>query len=195
MHTGPENEKWLLLRVSEGNEEAFAQLYHTYRDKIYSLAFHITRSVVVSEEIVQDSFMKVWQQQARLPEIRDFDAWLFIIARNHIYTALKKMARETTFVIPDDYDIIQEDDITSTIDYKQFSSLLSEAVNQLPPQQYKVYHLLKEEKLSRDDAAAQLGLSPETVKVHLARAMRTIRAYMTVRLPLSVALFVIWRYL
>lgn len=185
----------LLLRIAEGDQQAYAAVFHLYREKIYSLAFHITSSVSASEEIVQDTFLKVWQQQQTLPGIQDFDSWLFIIARNHIYTTLKKMARDATFPLPEEYEPAEMATAEAIIDEKEFRSVLAEALGQLSPQQKEVYHLLKEVGMTREAAAARLGLSPETVKVHLARAMRSVRAYIVARFPLSMALFILWRYL
>lgn len=185
----------LLLRIAEGDQQAYAAVFHLYREKIYSLAFHITSSVSASEEIVQDTFLKVWQQQQTLPGIQDFDSWLFIVARNHIYTTLKKMARDATFPLPEEYEAADITTVETEMDEKEFRSVLAEAVERLSPQQKEVYHLLKEVGMTREAAAAQLGLSPETVKVHLARAMRSVRAYIVARFPLSIALFILWRYL
>lgn len=185
----------LLLRIAEGDQQAYATVFHLYREKIYSLAFHITSSVSAAEEIVQDTFLKVWQQQQTLPGIQDFDSWLFIIARNHIYTTLKKMARDATFPLPEEYELSEMATAETAIDEKEFRSVLAEALGRLSPQQKEVYHLLKEVGMTREAAAAQLGLSPETVKVHLARAMRSVRAYIVARFPLSIALFILWRHL
>lgn len=185
----------LLLQIAEGDQQAYAAVFHLYRERIYSLAFHITSSVPASEEIVQDTFLKVWQQQQTLPDIKDFDSWLFIVARNHTYTTLKKMARDATIPLPEEYEPADMATIEAVMDEKEFRSILTEALERLSPQQKEVYYLLKEVGMTREAVAARLGLSPETVKVHLARAMRSVRAYVVARLPLSVALFILWRYL
>ena len=185
----------LLLQIAEGDQQAYAAVFHLYREKVYSLAFHITSSVTASEEIVQDTFLKVWQQQQTLPGIQDFDSWLFVVARNHIYTTLKKMARDATFSLPEEYEPADMITAETIIDEKEVRSILAEALERLSPQQKEVYHLLREVGMTREAVAARLGLSPETVKVHLARAMRSVRAYVVARLPLSAALFILWRYL
>src|SRR5215813_13799730 len=89
----PDNEKILLMRIAAGAQDAFATIYARYHEKIYALSYHLTRSEVAAEEIVQDVFLKVWMQKEALPEVRDFESWLFILARNYIYTWLKASAR------------------------------------------------------------------------------------------------------
>lgn len=105
------------------------------------------------------------------------------------------MAREATFALPDTYELADMATVESVMDEKEFRAVLAEALTSLSPQQLQVYHLIKEQGLSREAAAGRLGLSPETVKVHLARAMRSIRAYIVARLPLAAAMAVLWRYL
>ncbi len=67
---------------------------------------------------------------------------------------------------------------------RDFERVLQNAVRQLPPQQERVYHLSKVEGRPRHEVADLLQLSPETVKVHLARAMRSIREYCTARMDI-----------
>jgi len=188
----PDNEKILLKQIAEGAQDAFAAIYTRYHEKIYALSYHLTKSEVVAEEIVQDVFMKVWVQKETLPEIRDFESWLFILARNHIYTWLKSSARLQTYEsLTDDHVSIEPLAVEAEIHRKELENLLHEAVQQLPPQQQQVYILSREEQLTREAIAVRLGLSPETVKVHMSRAMRSIRAYIMSRTPLTVMIFVL----
>src|SRR5689334_1223372 len=87
-----ENEAVLLRAISKGDEKAFAEIFHRYRNKIYSVAFRLTNSAQVSEEVLLDVFLKVWAKKEELPEVKDFAAWLFIITRNRVFSTLKQMA-------------------------------------------------------------------------------------------------------
>jgi len=187
------NEQELLKQLSEGNEAAFASLYGHYKDKIYSIAYSLTKSVPLAEETVQDVFMKMWLKRVSLREAQSFKDYLFIVTRNHIFNLLKRQALhelavdklsrqpQHSFPAPDDF-----------LENKAYRDLLQQAINQLPAQQQQVYKLSKEQGLKREEVAAQLGLSPETVKIHLARAMRAIRAYCLSRLDIFVALILLY---
>ncbi|KAA2238943.1 sigma-70 family RNA polymerase sigma factor [Chitinophaga agrisoli] len=191
-----DNEKVLFQLIAEGSQEAFAAVYARYHEKIYSLSFHLTKSEVVAEEIVQDVFLKVWLQKQGLPEIRNFESWLFILARNHIYTWLKARAQRVTLEpLPEDFVSVEPVAAESVIHRKEFEALINAAVQQLPPQQQQVYNLSREEHLGREAIAERLGVSPETVKVHLSRAMRSIRAYLTARMPISLIFLLILNFL
>jgi len=188
----PDNEKILLLQIAKGAQDAFSAIYARYHEKIYALSYHLTRSEVVAEEIVQDVFMKVWIQRESLPEIRDFESWLFILARNHIYTWLKSSSRPNIHeILTEDHVSIEPMAVEDEIHRKELENLLQEALQQLSPQQQQVYILSREEQLTREAIAARLRLSPETVKVHMSRAMRSIRAYIMSRTPLTIMIFVL----
>lgn len=60
---------------------------------------------------------------------------------------------------------------------KEFKNILDQAIVRLPEKQQATYRLIKEQNLKRDQAAAELNVSPETVKWNLDQAMRSIRAY------------------
>lgn len=178
------DEKQLLSRVANGDEEAFTLIFKKYQQKIYALAYHLTESFVYAEEIVQDVFLKIWLRQAQLPAIDNFEAYLFIVARNHIYSYLKGIAKREIVNTELDINIPKEETTPENLFfYKEYDRLLEEAVRKLPGQQYEVYCLSKIEGYSRDEVAEKLKISPGTVKVHLARAMRSIRGFLLGRMP------------
>ena len=91
------NESDLLAEVARGNENAFKVLFDRYWDKIFSVAFVLTKSVVLAEEIVQDVFLKIWLNRLKLPEIENFEGYLFIIGRNHIFNELRNKTENLAF--------------------------------------------------------------------------------------------------
>jgi RNA polymerase sigma-70 factor (ECF subfamily) len=173
------NEKGLLLKIAEGDERAFGVLFNNYRDKIYSIALELTHAPISAEEIVQDVFMIIWKRRQTLPAIQHFTAYLFTIARNEVYATLK---RESSFdnllVLADDTDtVFLRNEVDDFILNKEYENILQTAIYRLSPQQQQVYRLIKENSLKREEAAAAMQISPETVKSYLTQAMRSIRAY------------------
>jgi RNA polymerase sigma-70 factor (family 1) len=184
----------LLKLVAEGDRNAFTQIYNNYRNKIYSIAFELTDSTTVSEEIVQDVFLKVWVKRGSLHEVEHFRAYLFTITRNYVFTALKRIARKETIEVSAVQDApLFDRDTEDRVLNNEYTRILQAAIDRLPEQQKQVYNLIKKEGLKREEAAAALHLSPETVKTHLAQAMRSIRTYCLARLDISIALIVLIR--
>ena len=172
------NEIYLLGLISQGNEGAFKELYDFYRNKLYNVALKLTHSVPVAEEIVEDVFLKIWLRRNTLTGIQNFRAYLFTIARNDIYRVLKQIARNYQQIkLVGDSPLLVANETEDHIVSKEYGEILQRAIQRLPNQQKQVYTLMKEQGLKRDEVATMLDLSPETVKYHLAQALRNIRSF------------------
>ena len=66
------DEKELLIHASNGSEEAFSLIFHTYKNKLYGYLFRITESSDVAEDIIQEIFLKLWKDKADLVNIISF---------------------------------------------------------------------------------------------------------------------------
>ncbi len=185
-------EQALLVQVANGDETAFRQLYDHYRKKLYAYAFQITESALLADEVVQEVFLKLWVHRQKLLEVKHFNSWLYTIARNHLLDALKKTARETLArkelvrTIP--AAINNADD---RILFQENEKLLQQALNQLSTQQQLIYHLSRNQGMKYDEIASELNIAPNTVKVHIVNALRSIRKYIRYH---SVSVFLLCSY-
>ncbi len=183
------NEQQLIQLITEGDEQAFSKLFDHYRNKIYSVALKLTHSTVLAEEIVGDVFLKIWLKRTDLMGIQNFSAYLFTIARNNTFKVLKQIAKNYKIILLNDNEqLLSHNNLEDYLMEKEYSSLLQQAINRLPYQQKQVYKLIKEEGLKREEAADFLHLQPETVKFHLAHAMKNIRSFCALHLDKIVAI-------
>lgn len=177
----------IITLVSQGDEHAFAKLFEHHQNKIYGVALRLTRSTTLAEEIVEDVFLKIWLKRNDLLQIQNFSAYLFTITRNRVYKSLRQIAKNYQTVHLNEN--IQTIAPGSTEDYvidKEYTRLLHEAITRLPKQQKEVYSLIKERGLKREEAASVLHLKPETIKFHLAEAMKNIRSFCALHLDMIV---------
>ena len=170
------NERELLQSIAQGDEKAFRQLFNYYWQHIYSVAFAFTKSIVLSEEIVQDVFLKVWLKRELLTPVKNFKGYLFTVARNHIYNELRKKSSEQSFAEHlEEYFIEMSSLPEQQLFLKETQSLIDEAVAQLPTQQRTVYELSRKDGLDQAQIADKLGISKLTVKSHMNKALNMIR--------------------
>src|ERR1700730_13493028 len=128
------DEKFLLQQIAGGDEQAFRTIFEKYKNKVYGFAFHYTRSVVQSEEIVQEIFLKVWVKKETLPQIENFEGWLYITTRNLSLNTLKKIAYDYSYrgtLAAEPRARSLEDELI----LKDLHELVRKAVEELPPQQ------------------------------------------------------------
>ena len=171
------NERLLLHLVAEGSKPAFTVLYDRHWKNIYSTALHYLKSSEWAQDLVQDIFLKIWVKRTTLAQVDNFAAFLFIVARNQLVSALRKKiaagplpeqnAVPGTIELPD-----------NALCLKQTEQLISDAIAQLPPQQRLVFTLTRHEGLSHEAIARQLGLNIRTVNNHATRALASIRRYL-----------------
>lgn len=165
------NEKLLLQKIAEGDEDSFAQIYGAYHESLSLFVLKFVKSKELSNDIIQEVFIRIWEHRSELPEIDSFKAYLFTIARNLTLNFLKKASRQNAVIaeIARNYKpvaCIGEDRLLSN-QYKQF---IEEVLQSLPPQTRTVFRLCREEEKSYDEVAACLGISRNAVKKHIVRS-------------------------
>lgn len=176
----PENrpqEKEMLIKIAEGDQKAFELLFTQYKTSIYSAAFRLTHSSSLAEEIVQDVFLKVWLKRSGLDQIDNFGGYLFTIAQNTIFSAMRKSLKLKILKQADPASLAVLATSEEEPKSNDYELLLEEAINRLPTKQKKTYMLIKQEGLKREQAADILRVSAETVKSNLEQAIRNIKAY------------------
>lgn len=167
----------LLQRVSEGDEHAFRELFHTWSDTLHGYIFQLTRSGDMAEEVVQDIFLQIWTTRESLARVRNFPAYLFVISRNHALNALKKALRLRKR--QQAWEASQHAETEEVADCEPVLGLIDTAIAQLPPQQQKVWILSRRQGRKYSEIAEEMKLSKETVKKYLQYANQSIMEYVT----------------
>ncbi len=130
----------------------------------------------MAEDIIQDTFIKVWDKRAQLDPDKSIKSYLFTVCRNVCLDTLQKAGNTESLRA----DII--DNYEAQIDDNEFilhnEALLRQAIESLPTQRRIVFEKAKFNNLSYDQIATDLGISKGTVSDHLVKAMRTIREYL-----------------
>jgi RNA polymerase sigma-70 factor (family 1) len=171
------NENELLARLTHGDEKAFGLLFHHYRHKIYAYAFHLSRDPHQADELVQETFLKVWLHREKIPHVLRFDNWLFTIARNQVFDMLKDMAREEAFRRQaGDSPETAANPVEEQLFNRENEVRLREAVDQLPPRQKLIFTLSRHKGLKHEEIADELHISRHTVKTHLVQALKKLRS-------------------
>ncbi len=179
------DDKELCRRIAVGDEQAFQTLFRLHRDRLFAFAVRFTKSAAAAEDIIQDVFLKLWEQPDLLEKAENPPAYIFILVRNKTLDYLRKISndqrlqQEVWLFIA--HAQRQAEDTFEKVDAKETEQLINEAVQQLPPQQQKIFILSRTKGLSHEQIAEQLGISKNTVKNHLIAALGTIRKYLNKR--------------
>jgi RNA polymerase sigma-70 factor (ECF subfamily) len=170
-------ERKLLTAIAAGDETAFGEIFHAWRDKLYYYLLRITQSAETAEDQVQDIFIKIWVHRHKLAAVDDFGAWLFTVARNHALSGMRRMALETVMIGEMRREAVAAGrPVDEALLFKQIREKLKSIVDALPAQQKLVYQLGREQGIKHEEIARQLNISMSTVRNHMALALQTIRA-------------------
>ncbi|MGN6510363.1 MAG: RNA polymerase sigma factor [Chitinophaga sp.] len=176
MYDRLQTDKALFQLIAEGGEAAFRELFHAYVPQLEPLVMHLTKTASVTEDIIQETFLRVWLNRDKLPAIENPRSWLLRIVFYQSFTWLRRRnvhhkAMDAMALGGEPMRSTTEEEVV----YAAMLRLVGEAVQQLPAQAKKIYKLSREGGLRIPEIAEQLGLSPNTVKNSLVRSLQTIR--------------------
>lgn len=169
-------------RIALNDHSALRELYDHFGDQLYQLALAIVHTPEMAEEIVEDVFIAVWKNRARMTEIESLPKYLYVSTRNISRSYLRKY-RNRSFV---DFDEVQlpyyrvnitpEDILIST----EITQRINIAINELPPKCRLIFKLVKEDGLKYREVAELLHLTVKTVENQMAIAVKKIHSAVTV---------------
>jgi RNA polymerase sigma-70 factor (family 1) len=167
----------LVNLTAQGNQKAFGELFQLFSPKVYVFAFRLTHSRPLAEDVLQEVFLKIWENRMALKNVDHFPSYLYAVTRNHSFNVLKRIAldiKAKAYIT--EHQAIADRQTEETVIYRDQQHILNRLVDQLPPQQKLVYSLCHGEGLKYEEAAQRLKLSRLTVKTHMQHALRTIKA-------------------
>jgi RNA polymerase sigma-70 factor (family 1) len=173
-----QNEHILLQRIAMDDEQAFRELFIFYHHEIGSFTHSLLHDRETTLEVVQDIFVKIWLNRTRLLEIDNFTAYLFITTRNHVLNKIRQSLREkkrhTSYL--QSASILESSAPDEVQNIEERYQLLEKAVNNLPPQQQKVF-TLRQQGLKNPEIAKVLNISTVSVAKYQQLALRFINDY------------------
>ena len=156
---------------------AFKSLYISYFGRLMRFVSIYVESTVVAEEIVSDTFLGIWENRKSLPEVSNFDAYIFSIARNKCISYYRSKQISTLNIDEIATDLFSHTETTPEEDYisKETIQHLNEAIDSLPEKCKVAFKLVREDKMKYKDAAKVLDISVKTLEAHMATAVRKLR--------------------
>lgn len=159
-----------------GDRHAFRQLVESYSRRLMSLAFRYTRDWDVSQDLTQDTWIKVFRNLSRFRPGSPFEPWLYTIHRNVCLSHLRQRKRKAE-VLSDEIEPAADagDDRHKAADRgilaREFWSQIGQAMKSLSPRQQEVFALIDIEGQDQRSVAALLSIEPATLRstLHFAR--------------------------
>ncbi len=179
------HKKYLVCSIAENNDQsAFEELFTFYYPGLVSFAAGILKDRQLAEEVVEDVFLKLWENRNTMVSINNFSHYIYTASKYAAINALK--ARKKTFeeITGDDFwlDYTYNGPEADLISNENLKEIL-QAINQLPPRCRLIFRLVKEEGMKYQEVAQLLQLSVKTVENQMIIAIRKIQDTLAVFLP------------
>jgi RNA polymerase sigma-70 factor (family 1) len=169
----------LIEALKRQDATAFSTLYALYVRKIYAYVLGIVKSAELAEDVVQETFVKLWEQAGSLQTDRSLHPYLFTVARNQALNLIKRASRETW--ISDEILAHAMHSSENGFQYtqrRQTGEFIQHAIEQLPPKRRHIYELCRNYGYSYKQAAEKLGISDATVNSQMVKAIKTIKDFL-----------------
>jgi len=159
-----------------GDQAAFRELVDQYADFAFSVTFRILNEEEEARDLVQESFITVWEKIGNFQVEMNFSNWFYRILVNKCFDILRKRKRALK-IFPGDnlLNLPEPDDTEQKMDNEELAGIIKQLTNTLSPAQKVVFTLCDLEGLSHDEIAEITGMNKTSVKSNLNHARKKIR--------------------
>ncbi|WP_010520986.1 RNA polymerase sigma-70 factor [Aquimarina agarivorans] len=170
------NEFSQVRALSTGSEKAFQNIFNRYYTPIYTYTKNIIKSDEFAEGIVQEVFIKVWENRQSLNPELSFKSYIYTIARNLSFNFLQKAAtnkklREEIFYLSKK----AHDTTNDMVFEKELLEIKTKVISQLPPKRRLIFEMSRNQGKSYKDISQELNISISTVKNQMSKALGTLK--------------------
>ena len=176
----------LMLRVKQGDRDAFEELVEKYKQPVMNMVFRTLRDATEAEDLAQHVFLQVYKSAHRYEISAKFSTWLFTIARNLCLNEIRRRSRhpasslDETYADDDDHPIRQAPDTrtvgpTEKMLQGELEAKVEEAIADLPEKQRTALLMCRHEEFSYEEIARVVGCSLSATKSLIHRARETLK--------------------
>jgi RNA polymerase sigma-70 factor (family 1) len=171
------DEATLVRAAADGDQVAYGRLYSFYYPQLYTSIAFMAQSHEDAQEIIHETFLKIWKAKESLLLVRSFEDYAYTLAKNLLFNLLKRKKTGQRIVQSLTSQSISNAGPTPDQDllYKQYYQTAIDAINQLSEQKRKIFLLRTQENLSLGEIADEMGISISAVKKHLYAAFESVK--------------------
>ena len=167
----------LLNLLKKGDMTAFDIIYKKYCKRLYGFVIRYVKYEIDAEEIVQEVFIKIWENREKINLYSSFESYLFTISYNSTISLLRKRIHEKKYL--EYIKSCQDEDFSELTDelyFNELNSKIESLLDELTPRQKEIFLLSREEGLTHNEIAKKLGISSNTVKNHIVSVLSFLKS-------------------
>lgn len=173
------NDTILLRKIRGGSEKAFREVYDRYHVQMFFIAKKYLNDTGLSEDAVQDIFVKLWEKKQNLDDIKSIKAYLFTMVRNHVLNMLRDKKSDLVSMTSVAEKKLSAQNLTEDdLQYKEYERVLQRGIKKLSDRKREVFKLRSQKGFTNPEIAEMLQINVRTVKTHYYNSSKFIRSYL-----------------
>jgi len=185
----------LFDQVKTGDQKAFELLFSIYFARLNDFAKRVVKDDMISQDIVQEVFVKVWENESKIESI-NLEAYLFRLVRNRCIDYIKHLKvinnQFQAIQISSKYEELYRIDFTGNEPYilieQELNTKIEKTIQSLPDRCREVFILSRIDGLKNKEIAEKLDINIKNVERHLSRALQSFHKNFTEELPVVLIL-------
>ncbi|SDL83706.1 RNA polymerase sigma-70 factor, ECF subfamily [Pedobacter sp. ok626] len=173
-------EKLLLQQIARGDEAAFKLIFDSYKGITFTFVVNFIHSKADAEEIVQDTFLGLWQNRDSLTTVEHPRNYIYTVVRNRTLRYLSNVARDEKMMKVVWANMQEEINPTEeALQLKESQALINQALSILSEQKQKIFKMCREQGMSHENIALEIGLSKSRVKNIMVEVLHFIKVFLS----------------
>jgi len=178
----------LVVKLKNHDEDAMIMIYRIYWKGLYSSAYKILRDKETCEDIVQELFIKIWNNREQLDIRSSLQAYLSVAVRHEVYHRIR-VSKQFEPIMDEIMETMADLSCYDRMEYRELQNRISSVIDTLPEKCREVYNLSRNDLMTHKEISEKLSISTKTVRNHITRALHQLRINMDHVLLLLIALF------
>ncbi len=169
----------LVEKLRKSDLEAFDVIFDKYSNRLFGFALKYLKSKEETEELVQDVFLKIWENRKKLKRGASLKSYLFTISYHNICKYFRR--KHLQGKLKEDIGLFSDIsvDMEEQIDYHSILEQIEELIEKLPPKQRVVFEKSRKEGKSSREIAREMNLAPGTVDNLISMALKFLRKHIS----------------
>lgn len=168
------DEKELMFQVKEGQLEKLAQLYENNKLALFNFFIRSGNNRALSEDLVQETFMKVLAYRSSFQGQSTFKSWLYGIARNTAADHYRKLSNQQQFSDIDEVEVSEEESLVDKMLSEQQQVLFQRSLNTIEREHRELILLSRFQQLNYKEIASLMDCNLNTLKARMRNAINKL---------------------
>lgn len=173
----------IIKQLQDGNEKVFEQIVREYWPRMFKFALIYTQNNETSQELVQDTFLVLWNNRAILKDNTNLITYLMVVLRNKCLNLLEQTRIRKLYIEEiDDETIYQranlyvlQDEASQIVESEDLHKAIERALSKLPEKTREVFMLSRYDGLKNQQIAETKNISQKTVEYHISKALQILK--------------------